>query len=58
MIKPGCINLYDENGKETSFQDRIYRTDKISAAITAGFRPFYLEEKNGRNKSSRRTAGT
>lgn len=45
MIKPECINLYDENGKETSFQDRIYRTDKISAAITAGFRPFYLEEK-------------
>lgn len=36
MIKPECINLYDENGKETSFQDRIYRTDKISAAITAG----------------------
>lgn len=58
MIKPECINLYDENGKETSFQDRIYRTDKISAAITAGFRPFYLEEKNDRNKSSRRTAGT
>lgn len=45
MIKPECINLYDENGKETSFQDRIYRTDKISAAITASFRPFYLEEK-------------
>jgi DNA (cytosine-5)-methyltransferase 1 len=45
MIKPECINLYDENGKETSFQDRIYRTDKISAAITASFRPFYLVEK-------------
>lgn len=58
MIKPECINLYDENGKETSFQDRIYRTDKISAAITVSFRPFYLEEKNGGNKSSRRTAGT
>lgn len=55
MIKPECINLYDENGKETSFQDRIYRTDKISAAITVSFRPFYLEEKNGGNKSSRRT---
>ncbi|WP_443977397.1 hypothetical protein, partial [Treponema succinifaciens] len=58
MIKPECINLYDENGKETSFQDRIYRTDKISAAITASFRPFYLEEKNGGNKSSRLAAGT
>lgn len=57
-IKPECINLCDENGKETSFQDRIYRTDKISVAITVGFRPFYLEEKNGGNKSYRRTAGT
>lgn len=44
VIKPECINLYDENGKETSFSDRIYRTDKISAAITASFRPFYLVE--------------
>ena len=43
--KPECINLYDENGKETSLQDRIYRTDKISVAITTSFRPFYLVEK-------------
>ena len=43
--KPECINLYDENGKETSLQDRIYRTDRISVAITASFRPFYLVEK-------------
>ena len=41
-INPECINLYDENGKETSLQDRIYRTDKISVAITTSFRPFYL----------------
>ena len=45
MIKPECINLYDERGKETSLQDRIYRTDKISVAITTSFRPFYLVEK-------------
>lgn len=53
VIKPERINLYDENGKETSFSDRIYRTDKISAAITASFRPFYLVEDNDRNRSDR-----
>lgn len=43
--KPECINLYDEEGKETSFQDRIYKTDKISPAITTSFRPSYEIEK-------------
>lgn len=42
MIEPECINLYLENGKERSFQDRIYRGDKISPAITTSFRPYYL----------------
>lgn len=44
-IKPECINLYDEEGKETSFQDRIYKTDKTSPAITTSFRPSYEIEK-------------
>ena len=26
-VKPECINLYDEQGKETSFQDRVYKTE-------------------------------
>ena len=43
--KPECINLYDEQGKETSFQDRVYKTDKISPAITTSFRPSYEIEK-------------
>ena len=43
--KPECINLYDEQGKETSFQDRVYKTDKISPAITTSFRPGYEIEK-------------
>lgn len=43
--KPECINLYDEQGKETSFQDRVYKTDKISPVITASFRPSYEIEK-------------
>ena len=43
--KPECINLYDEEGKETSFQDRIYKTDKISPAITTSFRSSYEIEK-------------
>lgn len=44
--KPECINLYDEQGKETSFQDRVYKTDKISLAITTSFRPNYAVEHN------------
>lgn len=40
--KPKCINLYDEKGKETSFQNRIYKTDSISPAITTAFRPNYI----------------
>lgn len=44
--KPECINLYDEQGKETSFQDRVYKTDKISPAITTSFRPNYVVEHN------------
>lgn len=43
-INPECINLYDEHGKETSFQDRIYRADKISPTITTSFRPNYAVE--------------
>ena len=43
--KPECINLYDDQGKETSFQDRVYKTDKISPAITTSFRPGYEIEK-------------
>ena len=43
--KPECINLYDDLGKETSFQDRVYKTDKISPAITTSFRPSYEIEK-------------
>lgn len=43
--KPECINLYDEQGKETSFQDRVYKTDKISPTITTSFRPNYEIEK-------------
>ena len=43
--KPECINLYDEQGKETSLQDRIYKTDKISPAITTSFRPSYAVEQ-------------
>lgn len=42
--KPECINLYDEQGKETAFQDRVYKTDKISPAITTSFRPNYAVE--------------
>ena len=29
------------NGKETSFQNRIYKTDTVSPAIQGNFRPFY-----------------
>ena len=43
--KPERINLYDEEGKETSFQDRIYKTDKISVAITTSFRSSYAVEQ-------------
>lgn len=43
--KPECINLYDEQEKETAFQDRVYKTDKISPAITTSFRPSYEIEK-------------
>ena len=43
--KPECINLYDDQGKETSFQDRVYKTDKISPAITTSFRPSYEIER-------------
>ena len=43
--KSECINLYDDQGKETSFQDRVYKTDKISPAITTSFRPSYEIEK-------------
>lgn len=43
--KPECINLYDEQGKETSLQDSVYKTDKISVAITPSFRPSYEIEK-------------
>lgn len=42
--KPECINLYDEQGKETAFQDRVYKTDKISPEITTSFRPNYAVE--------------
>lgn len=43
-VKPECINLYDEQGKETSFQDRVYKTecgtgvsdDGLFPTITAG----------------------
>lgn len=45
-LEPECINLYDEQGKETSFQDRVYKTDKISPAITTSFRPNYAVEHN------------
>ena len=44
--KPECINLYDDQGKETSFQNRVYKTDKISSAITTSFRPNYAVEHN------------
>ena len=44
--KPECINLYDEQGKETAFQDRVYKTDKISPAITTSFRPNYAVVEN------------
>ena len=44
-LEPKCINLYDEQGKETSFQYRVYKTDKISPAITTSFRPSYEIEK-------------
>ena len=37
--------MYDDQGKETSFQDRVYKTDKISPAITTSFRPGYEIEK-------------
>lgn len=40
--EPVCINLYDKDGKETSFQDRIYRTDSVTPAITASYRPGFL----------------
>jgi len=43
---PVCVNLYDENGKERSFQDRIYKTDSITPAITTNFRPYYLVKGN------------
>lgn len=42
--KPEAVNLYDENGKETSFQDRCYKTDKITPAVTSSFRPSYLHK--------------
>lgn len=45
QTKPECINLYDEQGKETSFQDRVYKADKISSSITTSFRPSYEIEK-------------
>ena len=38
--------MYDDQGKETSFQDRVYKTDKISPAITTSFRPNYAVEHN------------
>lgn len=44
--KPECINLHDEQGKRTSFQDRVYKTDKISPSITTSFRPNYAVEHN------------
>ena len=45
-LEPECINLYDDQGKETSFQNRGYKTDKISPAITTSFRPNYAVEHN------------
>lgn len=48
--KPECINLHDEQGKRTSLQNRGYKTDKISPAITASFRPNYAVEKKKINK--------
>ena len=42
--KPEAVNLYDESGKETSFQERVYRSEKISPAVTASFRPSYLHK--------------
>ena len=49
-VKPECINLHDEQGKRTSFQDRVYKTDKISPAITTSFRPNYAVEEKKINK--------
>ena len=44
--KPECINLHDEQGKRTSLQDRVYKTDKIPPAITTAFRPNYAVVEN------------
>ena len=41
-IEPECINLYKEDGTERSFQDRVYKADKITPAITTSFRPSFL----------------
>lgn len=40
--RPEAVNLYDESGKETPFQERVYRSEKISPAVTSSFRPGYL----------------
>lgn len=48
--KPEYINLHDEQGKRTSFRDRVYKTDKISPAMTASFRPNYAVEEKKINK--------
>ena len=39
-----CINLYLSNGKETSYQNRIYDIDYIMTALTAGYRNLILLE--------------
>lgn len=44
ILEPECINLYKENGVETSLQDRVYKTDKIATAVTTSFQPSYLVE--------------
>lgn len=41
--EPVCVNLYTgPGGAETSFQDRVYRTDTVSPAVTTSFRSWYL----------------
>lgn len=48
ILEPYCINLYKEDGTETSFQDRVYDTEHISPAITTSFRPSYIVAMRGR----------
>lgn len=40
VIEPVCINSKDEQGKQPSLSDRVYKSNAISTAITTA--PFYM----------------